>query len=314
MKKPHVLFVTEKWCDCNPERGLTNSFHNLFGSLKSTGLATYSNLFFDEYTISKKTKIDDDFITFGNQADIVVIAPLNGIHHAPQIKSYRFISKPIVAIHFDSVSPKNLAYADAVVPYVKFNVVLDSGFSYKSSPYDDRYLALWTPQDPTIFRNPGVNRDIPVSFLGTMKHRQDREDGINYLGSKDVKVYQMGGQREKYISIEEYADVLQRSLVTLNFSMNHKWHQLKGRIFEAMLCGACLVESQNDEIKEYFTDGEDYISFKNTEGLLYTVRSLLDDRKFTEKIARSGQAKCEKLYNAENWWKRVFDRAGVKYE
>ena len=37
-QKPYVLFVTEKWCDCNPDRGPTNSEHNLFGSLEASGL------------------------------------------------------------------------------------------------------------------------------------------------------------------------------------------------------------------------------------------------------------------------------------
>ena len=32
--KPHILFVTEKWCDYSPLGGPTNSEHNLFGSLE----------------------------------------------------------------------------------------------------------------------------------------------------------------------------------------------------------------------------------------------------------------------------------------
>ena len=32
--KNKVLFITEKWCDAIPEKGLTNNFHNLFGTFK----------------------------------------------------------------------------------------------------------------------------------------------------------------------------------------------------------------------------------------------------------------------------------------
>ena len=313
MRKPHVLFVTEKWCDCNPERGLTNSFHNLFGSLECSGLATYENLFFDEYTIEKKIKVDKDFIEKGIQADLVVVTPLNGIHHAPGIRSYKHIKKPIVAIHFDSVSPKNLAYADLLIPYITCNVVLDSGKSYLNSLYDEKYLPLWTPQDPRIFYNPNKGRDINLSFLGTMIGRKDREDGINFLGARELPVYQMGGQREKFLTIEEYADVLQRSVITLNFSFNSQWHQLKGRIFEALLCGACLVESKNDEITKYFSEGEHFYGFRHTEELRDVIRGLIFDRKAVDKVAKQGQERCETLFNGTKWWEAVFERVRCSY-
>lgn len=47
--KRHVLFVTEKWCDANPDYGLSNNTHNLLGSLEASGLATHSQFCYDEY-------------------------------------------------------------------------------------------------------------------------------------------------------------------------------------------------------------------------------------------------------------------------
>ena len=44
----------------------------------------------------------------------------------------------------------------------------------------------------------------------------------------------MGGQREKVLTIEEYADILQRSVITLNFSLIINGISLKAD-FEALL-------------------------------------------------------------------------------
>lgn len=316
--KPHVLFVTEKWCDCNPAMGLTNSFHNLFGSLEATGLATYSNIFFDEWNIENKTKCDDEVLRQGMETDLVVIAPLNGIHHAPHLQTFgkiRDTGIPVVAIHFDSVSPKNLAYADTMLPQISFNVVLDSGISYLNSIHSNRYVPLWTPQDPRIFHNPNKTRDIAISHLGTTQGRPERENCLNFIGSREIKVYSRGGQRQDNLPIEEYVDILQRSLITLNWSENSKFKQLKGRVFEAMLCGACLFESENDEIGKYFTNGEDYISFKgkNSEALAHMLRGYtdVDGIKEAKRIAANGHKKATELYNAANFWKVVFDKARV---
>ena len=314
--KPHVVFISEKWCDCRPEMGLTNSFHNLFGSLESTDLASYSNIFFDEWNIKYGQKCDEEVLKQGLEADLVVVTPLNGIHHLPNLQTFGKIKDagvPVVAIHFDSISPKNLAYADSMLPQINFNVVLDSGISYSNSLHSNRYVPLWTPQDPRIFYNPNKERDIAISHLGTTEGRPERENSLNFIGSRDIKVYSRGGQRKDNIPIEEYADILQRSLITLNWCENSSFKQLKGRIFEAMLCGACLFESENEEIKKYFVENEDYVSFKgrNSEALAHMLRSYVDDRKEIERIAKNGYKKATANYNAENFWQTIFRKAGV---
>ena len=40
---PTILFVTEKWCDADPSKGLTNSYHNLFKTYENV----YPNSHFD---------------------------------------------------------------------------------------------------------------------------------------------------------------------------------------------------------------------------------------------------------------------------
>ncbi|MDI6788499.1 MAG: glycosyltransferase, partial [Planctomycetota bacterium] len=167
-----------------------------------------------------------------------------------------------------------------------------------------------------IFHNPNKIRDIAISHIGTTQGRPERENCLNFIGSRGIKVYSRGGQRQDYLPVEEYADILQRSLITLNWAENSKFKQLKGRIFEAMLCGACLFESENDEIKKYFVAGEDYVSFKgnNVEAVAYMLRSSTQEKegiKEAQRIAANGHKKATELYNAANFWKIVFERAGI---
>jgi len=50
MEKLKVLFVTEKWCDADPNKGLTNNYHNLFKTFKNVLTeATFNIVHLDEY-------------------------------------------------------------------------------------------------------------------------------------------------------------------------------------------------------------------------------------------------------------------------
>lgn len=52
---PKVLFVTEKWCDADPSKGLTNNYHNLFKTFSNTfPEAQYNIVHLDEYSMVKK--------------------------------------------------------------------------------------------------------------------------------------------------------------------------------------------------------------------------------------------------------------------
>ena len=54
-----VLFVTEKWCDADPKKGLTNNYHNLFKTFKTAYPDTkFSIVHLDEYSMLKKKHID----------------------------------------------------------------------------------------------------------------------------------------------------------------------------------------------------------------------------------------------------------------
>ncbi len=62
MTKPKVLFVTEKWAECDPSHPLSNSHHNFIGSLEATGLADLSIFHFDETVLQTRDSCDKPLI------------------------------------------------------------------------------------------------------------------------------------------------------------------------------------------------------------------------------------------------------------
>ena len=49
----------------------------------------------------------------------------------------------------------------------------------------------------------------------------------------------------------------------MNFSESVDFDQLKGRVFEAINCGAVLLDSINSPISKYFEDKKHFVSYKD---------------------------------------------------
>lgn len=320
-EKLNVLFVTEKWCDCNPKLGATNSEHNLFNSLRKSDLAKESFFHFDEYYITYGKAGDDSFLNecIVSQPDVIVLTWWPGTdeyfsHYNPKLSTLiiaHFILKiPIVAIWFDSADHRIMQMAEKILPFVDLSVVVDSSTAFlKYAHTPKKYLALWTPQDPSLYFNPLLTRDIEVSFVGSTYEYPERLAFLSALKQSGIDVYIDGGQRERFLSVEEYAQVFRRSQIVLNFSQGGRsaqYQQLKGRVFEATLSGALLVEQDNVETQKWFTPELDYISFTDTNDLVEKVRFYLDHPQEREKIAESGYKKASSKYTGKIFWETIF--------
>lgn len=319
--KPYILFVTEKWCDCNPLMGITNSEHNLLGSLKCSDLANHKQFHFDEYYYEHQKSGDIALIELclKSKPDLIVLTWWPGkifSSYNPKLETLRIISAdfkiPIVAIWFDSVLSKVMAIAEAILPLVRFNVLLDSTVSYlDKTKFPEKYLPLWTPQNPKLFHNPNLTRDIDICFLGSTYGYTDRLLGITALKNSGINVYQAGGQRESRLTPEEYAEILMRSKIVLNFSYArfNNLVQAKGRIFEATLCGAMLLESANSETAKWFEPMYDYVPFEDETDLVKKARYYIanDEERLT--IAQRGHHKALTNYTGEIFWRTILDKA-----
>lgn len=309
--KPHALILSEKWCMHNPEFGPSADYHMFFGSLEASGLATYDRLNHDEYCQNHRS-FDTGVLLecIRHKPDLVVI--INLLISPVKFKTLETIKEklqiPVVVIWGDSV--RYMEEAEAVLPFVDLSIPLDSTTAYLQKTHQaEKYLPLWAPMDPRVFYNPGMRRDIDVSFVGTMSDHPDRLAGISALRLNGIDVYQAGGQREKRLSVEEYARTHMRSKISLNFCYHpNLMPQYKGRIFEATLCGAMLLEAENAETAKWFEPMVDYVPFKDEADLVEKVKYYLAHDSERTEIAARGHQKAKELYTGERFWETVLER------
>lgn len=308
--KREVLFVTEKWSDCNPQRGATNSVHNLFGSLQTSGLAEQRRFHFDAYYHQNKKACDATLLSLcvESRPDLLFYTWC-GNYYSPKPETLYLIKKisiPIVAMWWEV-----MAQPDLTLPFVDLNVVVHSACLQKVR-HPKKYLLMWTPQDPRVYYDPNINRDIEVSFTGSMNspHYAHRRSGIAALNSKGIDVYLSGGQQgERRLSVDGYARIYMRSKIALNFSLGPGGIQhAKGRIFEATLCGAMLLDSENLETAMWFEPMVDYVPFTDETDLVEKARYYLEHDSEREEIASKGYQKAKEVYTAERFWRAIFDR------
>jgi hypothetical protein len=317
-KKPNLLFVTEKWCDGSPQAGITNSYHNLFGSLELADIASFEALHFDEYFLQHGRNVDNELLRFCHEKrpDVVVSTYLcNPAKMNVKKETWEHIQKmgiPVVFIWFDAVLPFVADIANSLAPYSALSVALDT--SDIEVPNKDKFLGMWTPQDTRYYFNPHTKRDIDVCFLGSTKGYIDRIVGIEALKYNGIEVMQMGGQRENPLPLESYVNIMQRSKICLNFPRYRgvpNLVQAKGRIFEATLCGAMLMDGDNDQTKKWFTSGGHYVSFTDESDLVAKVKYYLEKEDERNEIAQAGWLHCSTFYSPRSFWKTIFNRIGL---
>lgn len=313
--KPHVLFVTERWRDAHPNSPSTNNEHNLFGSLEASGLATFSRLHFDEYFHNHKQPCDAELVkrVLDEKPSIVVYCLIPWFHQIPNVNTIATVSHLTknVFIWPDAVWHGHVNMARQYEPYTALSVLWDVDIGWKAG---SKFVHLWTPQDPRIYNDPGLNRDIDVSFVGSTNY-DERKKYLTKLSDVGVAVNVTGGQGGSHLPVEQYADVLKRSKISLNFCMSSApgLEQLKGRIFESMFCGAMLMESKNSYnwIERWFIPGIHYVPFVDSNELTDRILYYLahdDERKC---IAENGKRRCNEWYSNTAWWTYVFKECGV---
>ena len=312
MKKPHILFVTERYADFNPAWE-SNSHHNLFGSLECSGLADYSNFFLEDNI----HHLDDRLMTYHRRLcpdlTVITILPSPGFVNNPTERAFADIASrgPIVFIWFDAIVKYILDRASHLSQYSVLQVLLDNPFFIPN----DKFIHLWTPQDTRIYNDPGLKRDIDVSFVGSMSGYHDRMDSMAYLTCRlKAHVQSDGGQREKGLTPQEYAKVMQRSKISLSFSRNRggSYQQTKGRIWEVTLCGAALMEDINQGTNQWFEPFKDYVPFTSKEDLVDKTKYYLENPDKLAEMASNGKKKSEMYYSPKNWWSTVLNRCGIQ--
>jgi spore maturation protein CgeB len=175
-----------------------------------------------------------------------------------------------------------------------------------------KVISMWTPQTPRMFQKIDT-KDIDLVFLGQISnYRSNRAEYIDHLKESitELKLYISTNDRTYQPSHAEYASILSRSKMSVNFSYSVDCHQLKGRVFDVMLAGGLLFESENAQITQLFCPMEDYVPFTSKKDLVEKIKYFHRNQEQLNKIAQNARAKVLAMYGPKIFCSKVLGEAG----
>lgn len=314
MKNPKVLFVTERWCDGRPDMGLTNNYHNLFGSLKHSMPEIQFDILHMDEAAANNTHVDTLLPKACEiyKPNIVIYSllgksPVNPAKETfEKIKNmgiFNLVMWPDVGI--DWGYPQIQALGDVIDLHVGWDRA-DSDF-HRTRQLGSNFEQMWVPQDDKLYFKQDL-QDIPISFIGSPRY-QDRQIFLKHAVQSGTPLLIRGGQREEKLSPEQYATFIRRSKIGINFSWSPgSFHQCKGRVFEILASHSMLLESKNSATSQLFTPGEHYVEFTDPNDFVQKINHYLKSPDECNKIAAAGYKKFQENYCAKKFWETIFNK------
>jgi len=319
-KKPHFLILCDHFNYGNSLMGESIGFLAVNNTLIASNLASFDTFYWDiDYSGFPR----GDLAVFDKcravRPDAIILSSYDPHNKSqPSVETIRILHDdwniPIIAIWWDTCWIGFWKYVQSILAYVDINIIPENPLltflDGKSDEVNrDRFLPLWGTWDPLIYNNPGYNRDINVSFSGQVDgYRSKRIPFIQHLMENNISIDCSLFNSKNPPPHSKYVEILQRSKIVLNFSYSVDFDQLKGRVFEALLCGAMLMENENAQIQCYFTPGEDYVSFNSKEDLVDKIQYYLEHEDERLEIAARGELKVRNFYNHTEFWKKVINK------
>ncbi len=238
--------------------------------------------------------------------ELIVFIPTGWIDVDPSRQTMAFIRDTlgikVLMVRNDPGGPAGHFFTDSWFPFVSAIVFVD--MSVSSLGYSDNPKAIQGYSFRSL-SDLGLERDIDVSFSGSIGNWQKRDEYINFLRANGIAVVTGGGQEyDTRLSPEEFHKSIARSKIALNFCEHRTegYAELKGRVFEAMQCRTMLLEGEGRETPKFFERGKDYVSFTTKEDLLEKVKYYLEHDSERQAIAEAGYKKVTDIYTSKNLW------------
>ena len=314
---PKVLFVTEKWCDADPDKGLTNNYHNLFSTFKNVlPDIKFSIIHIDEYSAVKKKHIDNFLPTLVDRVepDIIIFSLLGKSHLNPTDLSYEHIkSKGCKTVFMwpDMFEGWGIPQIEEFNEKGFADLHVCWGSERNIATEYENLIWLWAPQDETMYYPiDEPDKRIDVSFLGSPRYAE-RQNYLRYLLTNGVQIHIGGGQREEALSAHNYAELMRNSKISLNFPEGPEGlDQCKGRVWEILATKSLLLERKNSAIKNFLAPGQHYVEFENEADLVEKIQYYIDNEDERCYIAQKGHNIYKRKYNATVFWNTIMEKLG----
>jgi hypothetical protein len=312
----HTLFIRAKWMRNDPTLRVSVGLEKSFAD---TNLGTSSVFNPDGYYYDHKKDWNFALIeqVVIEKPNIIFYEWIN-TQYNPAVEVFSIFHKmniPVICFWWDFLYEGSREVAKLLTPFIHSHVIVDTPVAFTNDSRKEVYKPMWpVPMNNFFFRNE-EEKTIPVSFPGgTIKGGAGgpREEYITFLKENGIDIFVGGTKKEE--STMEYADNLRRTKLALNVSQTflmtsngkeQKAASIKGRSFEAINCGAVLLEPAGSFLCFYLTPDVDYITYTDEQDLLNKIRYYLDNEKERLEIAEHGYQTMQQNYNQLKYWNTI---------
>lgn len=163
---------------------------------------------------------------------------------------------------------------------------------------------LFTPEDDTLYFPD--TKEYELSFVGSINGYRERYYYLHNLLNNNIKVKVCGGQREGKLTPEQYAYVIRRSKINLNFPESPSGiDQFKGRCLETIASKSLLLSRKSSVTSRYLKNEFDFLEFENLEDLYSKIKYLSENPKQLEYISENGFNTYKTKYSSKIFWEET---------
>lgn len=219
----------------------------------------------------------------------------------------RIVNELGIKVYVHNLNSTKCVRYDEWFPLVNYVGIIDSLSQFNKYADNPKAIRGYPAVNPIDFYDRNIERDIDVSFWGSIPINSKREEYTHFLRDNGINVY----TREYRVSVKRYAEILNRSKISLSLCHDGEGGgQLRKRAFEIMACKSLLVEDGVSETEKLFEVNKDFIIFRSKEELLEKIRYYLEHEEERKSIAQSGYEKVTSIYNTRNMWGHIFKNMG----
>jgi hypothetical protein len=244
----------------------------------------------------------------------------------PHLEVFSIFQKmgiPVVCWWWDFMFVGSQQIAQELTPFITAHLTVDTpvvligNLTFIRDVHRHKYHGIWPLLPKNTFFKDKSKRTIPVSFPGASiegGNKGPRAEYVELIKSSGIDLF-LGKNRFEEPLIE-YANNLRKTKLVLNVTQGVQLGDktvfiIKGRTFEAISCGAALLEPAGSLLEYYFTPDIDYISYKDEKDMIDKIEYYSDHEGERAKIAMSGFKKVSQEYNINRYWERVIEIAGI---
>jgi len=224
---------------------------------------------------------------------------------------YRYIQKKygidLLEIGWDTISEK--WWQEILLSNIDRTVlVLDNPrkqFIPESLCISNKAVVMVPPFSLNQISQVASNRTLDFNFIGLVgSYRNYRQDYLNFISDLGYKSFLSDYKvRKNQLTRQDYLEVLNKSKISINFSMTHSQNfQLKGRVWEVLLAGSMLLEQDNEQIKYFFKEGTHFVSFSSKFNLKNSLLHYINNDSERIRIAEAGQKRAIELIQSNDFF------------